>query len=212
MKLLSGLANPDGAIELLTHCNAGGLATVKYGTALAPIYVGTEQGLKFHVWADETRPLLQGSRITAFELKQNGVPVTVICDGMAASVLAQGKIRAAIVGADRIAGNGDVANKIGTLGVAILARHYGIPFFVAAPTSTIDLTLATGRQIPIEQRASAEVSHGFGKPTAPPDVNVFNPAFDVTPADLVTAIITEHGVARPPYAKSLADLCGMSRT
>jgi methylthioribose-1-phosphate isomerase len=203
MKLLAGLTDSGKTIELLTHCNAGGLATVRYGTALAPIYVGAERGLKFHVWADETRPLLQGSRITAFELKQNGIPVTVICDGMAATVLAQGKVRAAIVGADRIAANGDVANKIGTLGVAILARHYRIPFFVAAPTSTVDLSLATGKQIPIELRAAEEVSDGFGRPTAPPDVNVFNPAFDVTPADLVTAIITEHGVARPPYAMAL---------
>jgi methylthioribose-1-phosphate isomerase len=206
-KLLADFARAEQPIELLTHCNAGGLATVKYGTALAPIYVGAEQGMKFHVWADETRPLLQGSRITAFELKQNGIPVTVICDGMAASVMREGKVQAVIVGADRIAANGDVANKIGTLGVAILARHFSIPFFVAAPTSTIDLSRATGEQIPIEQRAAAEVSNGFGKPTAPPDVDVFNPAFDVTPGDLVTAIVTENGVAKAPYGDSLMGMC-----
>ena len=203
-KLLAEFGDAHRPIELLTHCNAGGLATVKYGTALAPIYVGAEQGMTFHVWADETRPLLQGSRITAFELKQNGIPVTVICDGMAASVMGQGKVQAVIVGADRIAANGDVANKIGTLGVAILARHYSIPFFVAAPTSTIDRALGSGQQIPIEQRAAIEISNGFGRPTAPPDVEFFNPAFDVTPDDLVSAIITENGVARAPYGESLA--------
>jgi methylthioribose-1-phosphate isomerase len=207
-KLLAELAIADRPVELLTHCNAGGLATVKYGTALAPVYVGAEQGMKFHVWADETRPLLQGSRITAFELKQSGIPVTVICDGVAASVMGQGKVQAVIVGADRIAANGDVANKIGTLGVAVLARHFAIPFFVAAPTSTIDLALASGEQIPIEQRAAGEVSNGFGRPTAPPDVDVFNPAFDVTPNDLVTAIITEHGIAKAPYQESLRRVCG----
>jgi methylthioribose-1-phosphate isomerase len=206
-RLLNGLATGGEPIQLLTHCNAGGLATVKYGTALAPVYVGSERGMNFHVWADETRPLLQGSRITAFELKQNGIPVTVICDGMAASVMRQGKVQAVIVGADRIAANGDVANKIGTLGVAVLAKHFGIPFFVAAPTSTIDLSLLTGEQIPIEQRAPAEVSNGFGRPTAPADVDVFNPAFDVTPHDLVAAIITEKGVAESPYEKSLAAAC-----
>jgi methylthioribose-1-phosphate isomerase len=206
-KLLSQLADSTESIDLLTHCNAGGLATVQYGTALAPIYVGAERGMKFHVWADETRPLLQGSRITAFELQQNGIPVTVICDNMAPTVLRDKKIKAAIVGADRIAANGDVANKIGTLGVAILCKHYRIPFFVAAPTSTIDLSLSRGDQIPIEERAAEEISAGFGKRTAPVDVDVFNPAFDVTPADLVTAIITEHGVAKAPYVDSLATAC-----
>jgi methylthioribose-1-phosphate isomerase len=202
-KLIAELAGTEKQINLLTHCNAGGLATVQYGTALAPIYVGTEQGLKFHVYADETRPLLQGSRITAYELKQNGIPVTVICDGMSATVMAQGKVQAVIVGTDRVAANGDVANKIGTLGVAILAKHFGIPFFVAAPTSSIDLSLATGAQIPIEERAATEVSCGFGRQTAPDDVDIYNPAFDVTPNDLVTAIITEHGIAKPPYLESL---------
>jgi len=189
-----GLLKPgsDGVVRLLTHCNAGGLATAGYGTALAPIYVGNERGMKFHVYADETRPLLQGSRITAFELKANGIPVTVICDNMAATVLSQKKVDAVIVGADRIAANGDVANKIGTMGVAILARHFGVPFFVAAPMSTIDAATQTGKEIPIEQRDAAEISR-------PPDVPVYNPAFDVTPCDLVTAIITERGVNRAPY-------------
>jgi methylthioribose-1-phosphate isomerase len=167
--------------------------------------------MKFHVFADETRPLLQGSRITAYELKQNGIPVTVICDGMAATVMSQGKIDAVVVGTDRVAANGDVANKIGTHGVAILARHFGIPFVVAAPTSSIDLSLATGRQIPIEVRSAAEVSCGMGRQTAPSDVDVYNPAFDVTPADLVTAMITEHGVANPPYRESLKQMCRHDR-
>ena len=201
--LLEELKTPDGEIPLLTHCNAGGLATVQYGTALAPIYVGAERGLKFHVYADETRPLLQGSRITAYELKQNGIPVTVICDAMAAAVMQEGKVKAAIVGTDRVAANGDVANKIGTLGVAILARHFRIPFYVAAPISSIDLSLATGAQIPIEQRPGSEISQGLGHQTAPDDIDIYNPAFDVTPAELVTAIITENGIARPPYQESL---------
>jgi methylthioribose-1-phosphate isomerase len=194
-------------IEVLTHCNAGGLATVQYGTALAPIYIGHEQGVEFHVWSDETRPLLQGSRITAFELSANDIPVTVICDSMAASVMAQGKIDAVIVGTDRVAANGDVANKIGTLSVAIAARHFGIPFIVAAPTSSIDLSLASGKEIPIEERGPEEISKGLGRQTAPDDVDIYNPAFDVTPADLVTAIVTEKGVARPPYDVALAVMC-----
>ena len=194
-------------IEILTHCNAGGLATVQYGTALAPIYVGREQGVDFHVWSDETRPLLQGSRITAFELSANQVPVTVICDSMAASVMAQGKIDAVIVGTDRVAANGDVANKIGTLSVAIAAKHFGIPFLVAAPTSSIDLTIPTGKDIPIEERSPEEITNGLGRRTAPEDVDIYNPAFDVTPAELVTAIITEKGVAKPPYDISLAVMC-----
>jgi methylthioribose-1-phosphate isomerase len=210
-KLLSELAAGRERVELLTHCNAGGLCSVQYGTALAPVYVGAERGMKFHVFADETRPLLQGSRITAYELKQNGIPVTVICDSMAATVMAQGKVHAVIVGTDRVAANGDVANKIGTHGVAILAKHFGIPFLVAAPTSSIDLSLATGKQIPIEERAASEVSCGMGKQTAPPDVDIYNPAFDVTPSDLVTAIITEHGVAGAPYEASLREMCKQSR-
>lgn len=203
LELLKPLAGEDGVIRLLTHCNAGGLATVQYGTALAPVYVGMEKGQKFHVFADETRPLLQGSRITAYELQANGVPTTVICDNMAATVMRQGKVGAVIVGTDRVAANGDVANKIGTLGVAILAKHFGIPFYVAAPTSSIDLGLATGEQIPIEERSSDEITSGMGKQTAPDGVEVYNPAFDVTPAGLVTALITERGVIPAPSTQRL---------
>jgi len=201
--------SPSAApISLLTHCNAGALATVAYGTALAPVYFGLESGQAFHVFADETRPLLQGSRITAYELREAGVPVTVICDNMAATVMSQGKIQAVIVGTDRVAANGDVANKIGTMGVAILAKHFGIPFFVACPLSTIDLSLATGDLIPIEERDSKEISNGLGRQTAPDSVDFYNPAFDVTPNELVTAIITERGVARAPYGESLKRLMG----
>ena len=203
VKLFESLTDDAGDVNVLTHCNAGGLATVQYGTALAPIYVGAERGLRFHVYADETRPLLQGSRITAYELKENGIPVTVICDAMAATVMSQGKVRAVIVGTDRVAANGDVANKVGTLGVAVLAKHFGVPFYVAAPTSSIDLSLPTGEQIPIEQRDGREISEGLGKQTAPADVDVYNPAFDVTPAGLVTAIVTEQGVVTPPYEPGL---------
>ncbi len=205
VKLLEPLAK-DGVISLLTHCNAGGLATVQYGTALAPVYVGAERGLKFHVYADETRPLLQGSRITAFELHENNIPVTVICDDMAATVMQQGKVSAVIVGTDRVAANGDVANKIGTLAVAILAEYFALPFYVAAPTSSIDMTLPTGADIPIEQRDPKEISHAFGKQTAPDTVDFYNPAFDVTPASLVTALITERGIVHPPYNASLKRL------
>ena len=197
LPLIEQARNAQGRIEILTHCNAGGLATVQYGTALAPIYLAAQRGMEIHVWSDETRPLLQGSRITAYELKAGGVPVTVICDNMAATVMRQGKVKAVIVGADRIAANGDVANKIGTLGLAILARHFALPFYVAAPISTVDLSLADGGQIPIEERSAAEIA-------APAGVDVYNPAFDVTPAELVSAIITENGVVRPPY---LGNLC-----
>jgi methylthioribose-1-phosphate isomerase len=200
-------AAPASSRNILTHCNAGGLATAGYGTALAPIYLGRERGEKFHVYADETRPLLQGSRITAYELKENGVPVTVICDNMAPVVLSQGKVDACIVGADRIAANGDTANKIGTLALAIAARHFNVPFYVAAPTSTIDLPTKTGADIPIEQRAAEEVAEFGDRPTAPDGVDIYNPAFDVTPAALITAIITEHGVAIPPFERSLAEMC-----
>jgi methylthioribose-1-phosphate isomerase len=194
-------------MHILTHCNAGSLAAVVYGTALSPIYVGVEQGMKFHVYADETRPLLQGSRLTAYELQQNGVPVTVLCDNMAASLMSAGRIDACLVGTDRVAANGDVANKIGTLGVAILAKHFGVPFFVGAPTSSIDLATASGKDIPIEHRDPREVSHGFSAQTAPDGVDIFNPAFDVTPAELVTAIFTEHGVVRAPYVEGLKKVC-----
>jgi methylthioribose-1-phosphate isomerase len=197
---------PHRPVRILTHCNAGALATSQYGTALSAIYLGHEQGIAFHVYVDETRPLLQGSRITAFELKENGIPFTLICDNMAATVMNQGMIDAVIVGADRVAANGDVANKIGTLGLAILARHFRIPFYVAAPTSSIDLSLATGAQIPIEQRDSSEVTCVLGIQIAPKEVAAYNPAFDVTPADLVSAIITEYGVSRAPHAASLATL------
>jgi methylthioribose-1-phosphate isomerase len=184
---------------ILTHCNAGGLATSDYGTALAVMFSAHESGKNISVYADETRPLLQGSRLTAWELMQAGIDVTLICDNMAAQVMKEGKIQCVIVGADRIAANGDTANKIGTYNVAILAKAHDIPFYVAAPTSTLDLSLKTGDLIPIEQRAAEEVTEGFGSRTAPEGVKVYSPAFDVTPAHLITAIITEKGIAYPPY-------------
>lgn len=189
---------------ILTHCNAGGLATSDYGTALAVMFSAHESGKNISVYADETRPLLQGARLTAWELMQAGIDVTLICDNMAAQVMKEGRIQSVIVGADRIAANGDTANKIGTYNVAILAKAHDIPFYVAAPTSTLDLSLETGDLIPIEQRAAEEVTEGFGSRTAPKGVKVYSPAFDVTPAHLITAIITEKGVAHPPYEKSLA--------
>ena len=189
---------------ILTHCNAGGLATSDYGTALAVMFSAHDSGKNISVYADETRPLLQGARLTAWELMQAGIDVTLICDNMAAQVMKEGKIQSVIVGADRIAANGDTANKIGTYNVAILANVHDIPFYVAAPTSTLDLSLKTGDLIPIEQRAAEEVTEGFGSRTAPEGVNVYSPAFDVTPAHLITAIITEKGIAHPPYEKSLA--------
>ncbi|MGB7161040.1 MAG: S-methyl-5-thioribose-1-phosphate isomerase [Tepidisphaeraceae bacterium] len=195
-----------GNLSLLTHCNAGGLATVGYGCGLAPVYAGHERGRRYHVFVDETRPLMQGSRLTAYELKRNDIPATLICDTMTASVLSQGKVDAVIVGADRIALNGDTANKIGTLGVAILARHFGVPFFVSAPTSTIDRSAKTGADIPIEERDASEVTRFAGTQTAPEGVNVYNPAFDVTPAGLITSIITERGVATPPGVETIGRL------
>ncbi|MBN1426610.1 S-methyl-5-thioribose-1-phosphate isomerase [Candidatus Fermentibacteria bacterium] len=200
---MHGAALLPDPCRVLTHCNAGYLATADYGTALAVVYVAHEQGKRVSVWADETRPLLQGARLTAWELQEAGIPVTLICDNMAASVMAKGEVDAVITGADRIAANGDTANKIGTLGVAVLARHFDIPFYVVAPRSTIDLATASGRDIPIEERASHEVSHVRGVQVAPAGIRVFNPAFDVTPAELVAAIITEEGVHRPPYGDSL---------
>src|SRR5438093_4790595 len=179
---------------VLTHCNAGGLATADYGTALAVFFRAAEQGRRFEVYADETRPLLQGARLTAWELQQRGIPVTLICDSMAAQVMKEGRVQTVVVGADRIAANGDTANKIGTYAVALLARAHGIPFYVAAPSSTFDLSLPTGDGIPIEQRDPREVTQGFGRPTAPDGVKVYNPAFDVTPAALITGIITERGL------------------
>ncbi len=189
---------------VLTHCNAGGLATADYGTALAVFYAAQEQGKRIHVYADETRPLLQGARLTAWELKQRGIPVTLICDSMAAQVMREGRVQAVVVGADRIAANGDTANKIGTYGVALLAQAHGIPFYVAAPTSTFDLSIADGNQIPIEQRAATEITHGFGRQTAPDGIEVYNPAFDVTPARLIRGIICERGVITPVNRQSIA--------
>jgi len=199
---------PDGA-RVLTHCNAGALATAGYGTALGVIRAAVEQGKKIHVWADETRPLLQGARLTAFELLADGIPCTVLCDDMAASLMAAGQVDCVVVGADRIAANGDVANKIGTYGVAVLCKHHGIPFYVAAPFSTVDFSLADGSAIPIEQRAPEEIGWlgGFAqKCIVPEGAAVHNPAFDVTPAELVSAIVTERGIARPPLGESLQAL------
>jgi methylthioribose-1-phosphate isomerase len=188
---------------VLTHCNAGALATCGYGSALGVIRAAIERGHKIDVFADETRPFLQGARLTAWELMKDNIPTTVLCDNMAASLMLQGRIQAVIVGADRIAANGDVANKIGTYGVAILAREHGIPFYVAAPWSTVDLATATGAGIPIEQRAATEVTHSNGKQMTPHGVAIENPAFDVTPAKYVTAIITERGVLTAPYGPSI---------
>ncbi|MDR3749103.1 MAG: S-methyl-5-thioribose-1-phosphate isomerase [Acidobacteriota bacterium] len=193
---------------VLTHCNAGALATCGYGTALGVIRAAVDSGKQLHVFADETRPFLQGSRLTAWELMKDGIPTTVISDNMAGAIMSQGRIGAVIVGADRIAANGDVANKIGTYTVAILAKEHGIPFYVAAPFCTVDLQTADGSGIPIEQRSSGEVTHMAGKQMTPDGVQVENPAFDVTPHKYVTAIITERGVAREPYTKSLQDLAG----
>jgi methylthioribose-1-phosphate isomerase len=201
--LLRTLSLPPEA-GILTHCNAGTLAVSEYGTALAPIYTLHEAGQRLRVYADETRPLLQGARLTAWELQQAGVPVTVICDNMAAALLREKRVLAVIVGADRIAANGDAANKIGTYGLAILARYHNVPFYVAAPSSTFDLQLATGAGIPIEQRAANEITHGFGRQTVPDGVAVWNPAFDVTPVELITAIICERGVIAPVNAESIA--------
>jgi methylthioribose-1-phosphate isomerase len=195
---------------ILTHCNAGGLATADYGTALAVIFAAHEQGKRVRVYADETRPLLQGARLTTWELMHAGIDVTLICDNMAAVVMREGKVHLVVVGADRIAGNGDTANKIGTYGVALLARAHSVPFYVAAPLSTFDLSLSSGDEIPIEERAPEEVTQGFGKRTAPEGVKVYCPAFDVTPADLVTAFITEKGVIRPPYTESIGKLASGS--
>ncbi|HZQ90523.1 MAG TPA: S-methyl-5-thioribose-1-phosphate isomerase [Terriglobales bacterium] len=191
---------------VLTHCNAGALATCGYGTALGVVRAAVEAGKKIHVFADETRPFLQGSRLTAWELMKDGIPATVISDNMAGAMMRQQKIGAVVVGADRIAANGDVANKIGTYSVAVLAREHGIPFYVAAPWSTIDLETPTGAEIPIEQRSPREVTHLAGKQIAPDGVHVENPAFDVTPARYVAAIVTERGVARAPYGESLKQL------
>ncbi len=186
----------DG-MGVLTHCNPGALATAAYGTATAPLYLAKERGWNLKVYADETRPVLQGARLTAYELQQAGIDVTLICDNMAAMVMAQGKVQAVIVGTDRVAANGDVANKIGTYGVAVLAKAHGIPFYVAAPLSSIDLGTPTGAQIPIEERPAEEITHGLGKQVAPDGIKVYNPAFDITPARYITAIVTETGIFKP---------------
>ncbi|HEX6799423.1 MAG TPA: S-methyl-5-thioribose-1-phosphate isomerase [Ktedonobacterales bacterium] len=192
---------------LLTHCNAGALATAGIGTALAPIFVAHASGKRLHVYVDETRPVLQGARLTAWELQRAGVPLTLISDNMAAHFMRHGGIRAVFVGADRIAANGDTANKIGTYGLAVLARAHGIPLYIVAPRSTVDLSLPSGDTIPIEQRAAAEVTHVRGVALAPAGVLAANPAFDVTPAEYITAIVTEAGIARPPFGPALAKLC-----
>jgi len=202
-----GLSLLKPGMGLLTHCNAGQLATVKYGTATAPMYLGMERGYDFKVFCDETRPLLQGARLTAYELHSSGMDTTLICDNMAPTVMRNGWVNAVFVGCDRVAMNGDAANKIGTSYVAMAARHYGIPFYVCAPTSTIDPKCASGSEIHIEERPAHEVTEMWYKERmAPEGVKVFNPAFDVTDAEFITAIITEYGIARPPYEKSLKDI------
>lgn len=201
---------PEGA-TVLTHCNAGALATAGYGTALGVIRAAVEAGKKIDVYADETRPFLQGARLTVWELQHDGIPATLITDNMAGHFLHAGKIACIVVGADRIAANGDVANKIGTYSVAVLAKENNVPFYVAAPISTLDLTLADGSGIPIEERAGAEVTHVFGVPVAPAGTEVRNPAFDVTPNRYVTAIITERGVARAPFTESLRELAAKAQ-
>lgn len=195
-----------GAQGVLTHCNAGGLATADYGTALAVIFAAAESDKRLHVYVDETRPLLQGARLTTWELKQRGIDVTLICDSMAAVVMQQRRVQAVVTGADRIAANGDVANKIGTYGLALLAAAHQIPFYVAAPTSTFDLSLSSGREIPIEQRDPREITHGFGRQTAPEGIEVYNPAFDVTPAELIRAVICERGLIRPVNREQIAEV------
>jgi len=196
---------------VLTHCNAGGLATSDYGTALAVIYAAAEAGKNLHVFADETRPLLQGARLTAWELHRRGIDVTLICDNMAAQVMREGRVQAVVTGADRIAANGDAANKIGTYGLALLAAAHRIPFYIAAPASTFDLSLPSGDAIPIEQRDPREVTHGFGRQTAPDGVAVYNPAFDVTPAGLIAAIICDRGIIRPVNRETIAAMLKQSQ-
>lgn len=200
-----GLTLVKSGDGILTHCNAGQLATSKYGTATAPIYLGEERGCHFHVFADETRPLLQGARLTAFELQSSGVDVTLICDNMSATVMKNGWVNAVFVGCDRVAANGDAANKIGTSVVAAVAKYYGVPVYICAPTSTIDLNTPTGAEIKIEQRPAEEVTEMWYKERmAPEGIKVFNPAFDVTDHELIAGIVTEYGVARAPYTESLA--------
>jgi methylthioribose-1-phosphate isomerase len=194
------IRNGDG---VLTHCNAGGLATAGYGTALGVIYAAWKEGKRFHVFADETRPLLQGARLTSWELVQEKIPVTVITDSMAGWLMKKGEISLVLVGADRIARNGDTANKIGTYSLAALAKWHGVPFYVAAPTSTFDLSLPSGKDIPIEQRDGREITHLTGRPIAPAGVRTFNPAFDVTPHSLIHGFVTEKGIIRKPFNREL---------
>lgn len=191
---------------VLTHCNAGGLATSEYGTALSVFFTAQDQGKLLHIFVDETRPLLQGSRLTAWELTQRGIKTTLICDSMAAQVMREQRVQAVVTGADRIAANGDTANKIGTYGLAVLAQAHDIPFYVAAPTNTFDMTITNGKEIPIEVRAAEEVTHGFNCQTAPDEVNVYNPAFDVTPASLIHSIITEKGIVNPVSIDAIRSL------
>ena len=199
---------PEGG-GVLTHCNAGALATVAYGTALSLMYVAHERGRRFRVYADETRPLLQGARLTAFELSRAGIDVTVLCDGAAAGLLRSGKVDVVVVGADRIAANGDTANKIGTYHLALAAAHHGIPFYVAAPTSTFDLSLASGDEIPIEMRPAEELSAGFGRVVLPAEVGCYTPAFDVTPAELIAGLVTENGLLKPVTKRTISDFFGI---
>lgn len=203
---LSLVKSGDG---ILTHCNAGALAAAEYGTGLGPLLLGKEKGYEFHVFSDETRPLMQGARLTSFELNHAGIDVTLICDNAASLLMKQGKINACFVGCDRVAANGDTANKIGTRSVAVNAKYHGIPFYVFCPSSTIDFSCPNGDGITIEERSADEIKHGyFANPVAEPGVKCFNPAFDVTDAELITAIVTERGIARYPYAESLAELFG----
>ena len=204
----SGFSLLRDGMGVLTHCNAGALATSELGTALAPLYLALQRGLRFTVYCDETRPLLQGARLTAWEMQQAGADTVLLCDNMAASLMAAGRIDCIFVGADRIAANGDTANKIGTLGLAVLAQHFRIPFYVCAPSSTLDPQTADGSGIVIEQRAPEEVSAFAGVQTGPAGVPVWNPAFDVTPHQLLTGIITEKGVLYPPFGRSLAQRFG----
>ena len=198
----------DKVSGVLTHCNAGGLATAEYGTALSVFFTAQDMGKQVHVYVDETRPLLQGARLTAWELMQREIPATLICDSMAAQVMKEKRVQAVVTGADRIAANGDAANKIGTYALAIIARYHQVPFYIAAPSSTFDLAIASGAEIPIEQRLSEEITRGFGKQTAPDGVSVYNPAFDVTPAELISAIITERGVIDPISTEAIAKHLG----
>ena len=207
---LSLIKSGDG---ILTHCNAGALAASEYGTGLGPLLLGKEKGYEFHVFSDETRPLMQGARLTSFELNHAGIDVTLICDNAASLLMKQGKINACFVGCDRVAANGDTANKIGTRSVAVNAKYHGIPFYVFCPSSTIDFSCTSGDDITIEERSADEVKHGyFAQPVAEPEVKCFNPAFDVTDAELITAIVTERGIARYPYTESLAKLFGMDKS